>query len=176
MPSPLVALNDVLVGRGELSRVVRIAVSLDGVPFTTYVGDGVLVATPTGSTAYNLAAHGPIVDPRLRTTTLVPLLPYLTFPYPVVLAPDTVVELDPGTRSSADVGGGEARCAMLSVDGQVDLGLAPGQKVRVSSDPRPSRFLRLRPPAYFYTTLTRRLRPDHFWSDPVNGPREEQSG
>lgn len=151
-----VALNDALVGRGEYARVVRVKVSVDGEPFTTCVGDGVLVATPTGSTAYNLAAGGPVLDPRLRSMVLKPLLPYLTFPHPVVLAPDSSVELEVSTDHTAAV----------TIDGQIDLPLGSGERVRIEADPRPSRFLRLRPPSHFYSALVRRLRPDHFWEIP----------
>ncbi len=150
---PYVGLNDVLVSRGELSRVVRVKVAVEGEHFTSYLCDGVLVATPTGSTAYNLAAGGPVLDPRLRSVILTPILPYLTFSYPLVLAPDAGLELDVRTDYTA----------MLTVDGQVDVPLKSGQRVRVAPDPRPGRFLRLRPPTYFYGALRNRLKPDHFW-------------
>ena len=152
---PFVALNDVLVGRGELARIVRVKATINGERFTTYVGDGVLVATPTGSTAYNLAAGGPILDPRLRSLVVTPVLPYLTFSYPLVLAPDTELELEVSA----------AHPAAMTVDGQIDVPLRGGQLVRIAADPRPSRFLRLQPPTCFYSVLSRRLRPDHFWDD-----------
>ena len=152
---PLVALNDVFVGRGELSRVVRIRLSADGQPFTTCHGDGVLVSTPTGSTAYNLAAGGPVLDPRLRSIVLTPVNPYLTFAYPVVLAPDVGMELVVSTDHGA----------ALTVDGQIDVPLPDGAIVRVEPHPRAARFLRLRPPSHFYRDLSGRLRPDHFWTD-----------
>jgi len=155
VPRSLSALNDVLVGRGELSRVVRVQVAVDGERFTTYLGDGVVVATPTGSTAYSLAVGGPVLDPRLRGVVLAPVAPYLTFSYPVVLAPGAEVELEVRT----DYG------AALTVDGQIDVPLRSGQRVRVEPDARPSRFLRLLPPTHFYRVLSQRLRPDHFWDD-----------
>ncbi len=152
---PFGALNDVLVGRGELSRVVRVRVAVAGEHFTTYLGDGVLVATPTGSTAYNLAVGGPVLDPRLRSVVLAPVAPYLTFSYPVVLAPGATVEMEVSTD----------HIAALTVDGQIDVPLRSGQRVVVEPAGHPSRFVRLSPPDHFYRVLSRRLRPDHFWDD-----------
>jgi NAD+ kinase len=154
-PGPFTALNDVLVGRGELSRVVRVQVAVDGQHFTTYLGDGVLVTTPTGSTAYNLAVGGPVLDPRLRSVVVTPVAPYLTFSYPVVLQPEARVVLALGTDY----------VGALTVDGQIDLPLRSGQRVQVEPDGRPARFLRLLPPGQFYRVLSHRLRPDHFWDD-----------
>jgi NAD+ kinase len=154
---PLIAINDALVGRGELSRVVKVTVWIDGARFTTYLGDGLLVATPTGSTAYSLAAGGPVLDPRLSSIILTPIVPYLSFPYPVVLAPGAAVRLAVSTDYSA----------ALTIDGQVDVPLRSGDSVTICSAAQPCRFLRCESPARFYQTLTRRLRPDHFWEEGV---------
>jgi NAD+ kinase len=152
---PLIAINDVQIGRGELSRVVKIGVRIGDTGFTSYLGDGVLVATPTGSTAYSLAAGGPVLDPRLESLVLTPLVPYLSFPYPVVLAPNTTLRLTVSTDYTA----------ALTVDGQVDVPLRSGDVVTISQAANPVRFLRCGPPEQFYRTLTRRLRPDHFWDE-----------
>ena len=149
-----VALNDAFLGRGALSRVVRVRTTVNGARFTTYFGDGVIVATPTGSTAYNLAAGGPVVDPQLEAMVLTPVAPYLTFGHPAVLKADAVVEFE--AFSDAPMG--------LTIDGQIDLPLESGQRVRVTRDPRPVCFLRGQPPTYFFYTLTQRLKPDRFWS------------
>jgi NAD+ kinase len=152
---PILGLNDVFVGRGEYARVVHIRIAIDDVAFTSIVGDGLIVATPTGSTAYNHAARGPILDPRLRSLVLTPVSPYLTFSSPVVLAPDSRIELEVVTDWTAT----------LTVDGQSDVLLRSGWRVRIVPSRRPARFLRLRPPGEFYATLQRRLRPDHFWDE-----------
>ena len=152
---PIVGLNDAFVGRGEYARVVHVRITVDEVPFTSVVGDGLIVATPTGSTAYNHAARGPILDPRLRSLVLTPVSPYLTFSSPVVLAPDSRVELEVVTDWTAT----------LTVDGQHDVLLRSGWRVRIAPSRLRARFLRLRPAGEFYTTLHRRLRPDHFWDE-----------
>lgn len=152
---PILGLNETFVGRGEFARVVRIRIAVDDIPFTSIVGDGLIVATPTGSTAYNHAARGPILDPRLRSFVLTPVSPYLSFASPVVLAPESTVELEVITD----------RTATLTVDGQRDVPLRNGQRVRVSPADRPARFLRLRSPSEFYSSLQARLRPDHFWEE-----------
>lgn len=156
---PLIAINDVLVGRGELSRVVKVTVWIDGARFTTYLGDGLLVATPTGSTAYSLAAGGPVLDPRLASLVMIPIVPYLSFPYPLVLAPGSTVRLAVSTDYSA----------ALTIDGQIDRPLRSGDAVTITRADRPCRFLRCQPPERFYETLTRRLRPDHFWEEGGRG-------
>ncbi|MBK8835187.1 MAG: NAD(+)/NADH kinase [Anaerolineae bacterium] len=142
------ALNDIVIGRGTLARVVRLQVKLDGVAFTTYACDGLIVATPTGSTAYALAAGGPILPPTLRNMILVPIAPHLSLDKPVVLAPTSVVE----TRISTD------HQAILTVDGQNEINLKSDDLVRVSASTRSALLARAQPPAYFYQTLMSRLR------------------
>lgn len=148
-----VFLNDLLLGRGALSRVVRVSLTIDSQHFTTYVGDGLLVATPTGSTAYNVALGGPVVDPRLRSLIVSPVAPYLTFAHPVVLAPNSEIELCFTVDS----------IGALTIDGQIDRPFRLGQRLQIASVAKPARFLRASPPRHFYDALARRLRPDHFW-------------
>ncbi|MDY6906968.1 MAG: NAD(+)/NADH kinase [Chloroflexota bacterium] len=142
------ALNDIVVGRGAIARVVYLRVTIDGAPLTTYKADGVIVATATGSTGYCLAAGGPIIYPQGREMVLKPISPHPTFDNALVLPETAVVGLEVGTDHQA----------VLSVDGQVDLALESGQGVWVCQSPYVARFLRIREPAFFYTTLMERLR------------------
>ncbi len=153
---PMIALNDVVISRGALSRVVRVRTTIDGVRFTTYFGDGIVVATPTGSTAYSLAAGGPILDPQLPNIVLTPIVPYLTFSHPLVLSATCKIDFE--VFSDIDM--------LLSIDGQEDYRLKDGQRLRVRADERPCLFLRAQPPNYFFQTLVKRLRPDRFWMGP----------
>jgi NAD+ kinase len=114
---------------------------------TTYVADGVIVATPTGSTAYALAAGGPILQPELRNLLLTPIAPHLTVVHSLVLLPTAVVELTVSTD----------HLAFLTIDGQVDVPLVNGDVVTISASPHVSHFVRLQSKAYFYRTLTERL-------------------
>src|SRR4029077_6774124 len=104
------ALNDVVVSNGALARIVRCAVSVDGLPFTTYRADGLIVATPTGSTAYSLSVGGPIVDPTGEVLLVSPISPHTLSNRPVVLRPDAVlrITIEPGQQD-----------VILTVDGQV---------------------------------------------------------
>ncbi len=144
----LEALNDVVVSRSSLARVIRITASLNGSTLTTYIADGVIVATPTGSTAYALAAGGPILPPELENILLLPIAPHLSLARPVVLDRDVVVSLEVQTDHGA----------ILTVDGQFLIDLQDGDRVLVTSGPDAARFVRLQPQSYFYKTLMDRLR------------------
>ncbi|NUQ37955.1 MAG: NAD(+)/NADH kinase [Caldilineales bacterium] len=144
----LAALNDVVVSRGSLARVVRIVAEVNGSVLTTYVADGVIVSTPTGSTAYALAAGGPILPPELRNILLLPIAPHLSLARSVVLDRGAVVSLHVRTDHTA----------ILTVDGQFLIDLEDGDKVTVTSSPHTASFVRLQPRSYFYKTLLERLK------------------
>ncbi|MGC8786984.1 MAG: NAD(+)/NADH kinase [Anaerolineae bacterium] len=142
------ALNDVVVSRGRIARVVRIETYVDGQYLTTYVADGVIVATPTGSTAYSLAAGGPILEPSLFNLLLTPIAPHLTVATALVLPATAHVHLGLSTEYEAS----------LTIDGQVDLPLEDGDIVVVAASHNVCRFVRMGERNYFYKTLLERLR------------------
>ena len=114
-----VALNEVVVDRSESGRAVEVLVTINGEDFITHLTDALIVATPTGSTAYSLSAGGPIVEPNFRTLLLTPVAAHTVFNRPMVLAPDTEVVLTvKGHRNG-----------VVSVDGQPIMELEPGQSV-----------------------------------------------
>jgi NAD+ kinase len=141
------ALNDVVISRGSLARVVRLSTYVDGGYLTTYVADGLIVSTATGSTAYALAAGGPIVPPELKNMLLVPLAPHLSLERAIVLSKGSMVRIVAHTDHTA----------ILTVDGQSEVELADGDRVQVVASPRVARFVRLQDRAYFYRTLMKRL-------------------
>jgi NAD+ kinase len=143
------ALNDVVVGRGARARVVQLRAEVDGGYLATYVADGLIVATPTGSTAYALAAGGPILPPQLRNILLVPVAPHLSMARPIVLSQGVTVRIT--------VTGG--RPAVLTVDGKVQAELQSRDYVVVGASPHVARFARVREQTYFYKTLVSRLVP-----------------
>ncbi len=145
---PFYALNDVVVGRMGLGRVVRVRAEIDGRYFTTYIGDGLIVATPTGSTAYALAAGGPILPPELKNIVLVPIAPHLSL--------DRAVVLDEGVRLALTVHT-EGKAA-LTVDGAGEHPMANGDRVEIAAAPFSACFLRLGDRSYFYRLLAARLR------------------
>ncbi len=144
----LEALNDVVVSRSSLARVVRIDAEVNGSPLTTYVADGIIVSTPTGSTAYALAAGGPILPPDLRNILLLAIAPHLSLARPLVLDQDDIIGLQVQTDHAA----------ILTVDGQFLIDLQDGDRVVVTSSPHIARFVRIQPRNYFYKTLIDRLR------------------
>ena len=142
------ALNEVVVARGRLARIVRVATWIDGDYLTSYAADGVIVSTPTGSTGYGLAAGGPILPPELRNIVVVPIAAHLSLDRAVVLAEGSTVRLE----VSAD------HQVILSVDGQFDVEVHTGDTVEVNASTSSARFVRVRSPAYFYRTLMQRLK------------------
>ncbi len=127
----VVALNDVVVARGALARVVRLTVQIDGSHLATFVSDGLVVASPTGSTGYSFSAGGPILHPAARNLVVTPIAGYLTTIRSVVIGPAAVVRC----RIV------DAHEALVSIDGREDLPLAVGDVVEVRAIERPVRFL-----------------------------------
>ena len=142
------ALNDIVVSRGTLARIVRTEVFVDGNRLTTYACDGLIVATPTGSTAYALAAGGPILPPTLQNFVLVPIAPHLSLDRPVVLSQGSTVEIIVHTDHQA----------ILTADGQNETMLQHGDRVVVRASAHVAQFARVQPPSYFYRTLMSRLK------------------
>jgi NAD+ kinase len=126
------ALNEAVVEKLEPGHTVRLKVAIAGADFTTYAADGLIVATPTGSTAYSLSARGPIVSPRHRAMLLTPVSPHMLFDRSLVLSPDETVEIEViGHRS-----------ATLSIDGQPTTTLEPGATVACRPAEVSARFVR----------------------------------
>ena len=142
-----VALNDVVVSRGSIARIVRLETYIDGSYLTTYAADGLIIATATGSTAYALAAGGPILPPQLRNFLLIPIAAHLSMNRAIVLGQGDTVELRVHTDHQA----------ILTVDGQFEYDLRDGDVVSVQASPHTSRFVRLQDRTYFYRTLMDRL-------------------
>ena len=137
------ALNEVVVGRGQNLRPVRLSASVDGRHLTSYVTDGLIASTATGSTAYALAAGGPILPPELRNILLVPIAPHLSVDRAVVLAEGSMVSIR--TRSEN---------AVLSVDGQPSITLMEDDNVNIRAAEVTAQFVRFGDPGYFYRNLT----------------------
>jgi len=142
------ALNDVVVARGAVARVIYVEASIDGEPLTTYKADGVIVATATGSTGYSLAAGGPILHPQAKEFLLLPILPHLSSTYTVVLPSTATVKLRISTTHPAT----------LSIDGHINLPLSSGATVTVKHSSNTARFLRIHPETSFYSSLEQRLK------------------
>lgn len=129
------ALNEAVVEKTASGHTVRLAVSLDGDHFTTYATDGLIVATPTGSTAYAFSARGPIVDPTHRAVLLTPVAPHMLF--------DRSLVLDPATEVAVEVR--DHRAANVSVDGRPLVTLGDGDVVRCRASEHHARLVTFGP-------------------------------
>jgi len=143
------ALNDVVVSRGSLARIVRLTASVDGGYLATYAADGLIIATATGSTAYALAVGGPILPPQLHNILVIPIAPHLSLERAVVLAEGSTVSVEVSTDHTA----------MLTIDGQFEVELQHEDTVIVKASPYRACFVHMQEPTYFYRTLMARLRP-----------------
>lgn len=123
------ALNEAVLEKVRTGRMARLAVDINGTPFTTYAADGVIVATPTGSTAYSFSARGPIVSPRHRCLLLTPVSPHMLFDRSLVL------DADEELRFRVE----DERSVILTLDGQVLGELDAGDVVTCTSGRRPAR-------------------------------------
>lgn len=137
------SLNEVVVGRGLHLRPVHLTVSVDGLQLTRYVADGMIASTPTGSTAYALAAGGPILPPELRNILLMPIAPHLSVDRAVVLSEGSSVAITVRSQN-----------AILSVDGQSPIDLLEDDNVIVCAADVTTQFVRFGDPGYFYRNLT----------------------
>jgi NAD+ kinase len=137
------ALNEVVVGRGGTLRPVRLSASVDGRHLTSYVADGLIASTASGSTAYALAAGGPILPPELRNILLVPIAPHLSVDRAVVLSEGSMVSIRVRSEN-----------AVLSIDGQPSITLMDDDHVDIHAAEVTTRFVRFGDPGYFYHNLT----------------------
>ncbi len=143
------ALNEVVVANGPLSRVLHLRMSVDGKYVTTYAADGLIVATPTGSTAYSLSAGGPLVHPRLQTLLVTPICPHTLTARALLVPPESevtvAVERDPQDT------------VRVTIDGQLGFPLQADDQLHVRRAPHPARFLSVGG-ADFYDKLQSKLR------------------
>ncbi len=138
-----IALNEAVVARGETLRPVHMTAFVDKRELSRYVADGLIAATATGSTAYALAAGGPILPPELRNILLVPIAPHLSVDRAVVLSEGSSVDI--AIKSDN---------AVWSVDGQPPTPLKAGDHVNVAAAEVTAQFVRFGDPGYFYRNIT----------------------
>jgi NAD+ kinase len=146
-PERLVALNDVVVARGSLARVCRLDVAIDDTHLATFIADGLVVASPTGSTGYSFSAGGPILDPSARNLIVTPIAAYLSAIRSVVVGPSQVI------RCTVV----DAFEALVSIDGREDLPLAVGDVVEVHALERPIRLIEPLGAQPFWDLLRRKV-------------------
>lgn len=145
------ALNEAVIAQGAISRLLDVKTMVNGEPLTTFHADGLIVATPTGSTAYSLAAGGPIVHPRMSSIILTPLNPHSFSQKPLVIPGSSIVDIDVLQRVNkflhTDVS--------LTFDGQIYVTLAHGDKLRIQTHEKPVLFIRREEDTFFETLRTK---------------------
>lgn len=142
------ALNDVVLARGDGPHAIRLQLSIDGAETARYTADGMIVASPTGSTAYALAAGGPVIHPTMNVMLAIPVAAHLAIARGFVVPADGTITL---TASAY-------RTTVVTLDGQVTISYVTGDQLIVTTSPQTARFVRLGAPNYFYTTLQERLK------------------
>lgn len=128
----LLSLNEVVIEKKDAGHTVRLGVDIDKAPFTTYAADGLIIATPTGSTAYSMSARGPILSPRLRALLVTPVSPHMLF--------DRSMVLDPRESIRVEVLG--HRSVSVAIDGALVHTLSPGDVIEIKAADEVARFVR----------------------------------
>ena len=134
------ALNDFVLHKGGFARVVRLSISIDGESIGVYSADGVIISTPTGSTAYSLSAGGPVVVPTVESIIITPISAHMLAVRPLVIAPDAEVIVETFQNPEE---------LIVTVDGQVGTNLGSGEKLVVRRAPNPVRIVRFPGTSFF---------------------------
>ena len=154
------ALNDAVIAAKTAARMLKLDLLVDDEPVATYIGDGLIISTPVGSTAYNLAAGGPVVEPGSRSILVTPLAPHTLASRPLVLDADRRLTIRPAYR--------QQRSASLVLDGQRLVTLTTDQEVRVQQAEHPVRMVSIVDRSFFQT-----LRQKFRWGGSVPLPDED---
>jgi NAD+ kinase len=139
-------LNDVVINKGALARIVDMETSVNGRYLTTFKADGLIVSTPTGSTGYSLSANGPIIHPELECISITPICPHTLTNRPLVMAGDAAIAI---TLDSMD------EAVFLTLDGQVGVKLIAGDVVQIKKSAHATRLIQSRSKDYFEVLRTK---------------------
>lgn len=150
-------INEVVVCRGQFVRPIQIQAEVDDSLLTTYVADGLIASTPTGSTAYALAASGPILPPELRNILIIPVAPHLSMDRAIILSEGSGVKMTVHTRHEA----------VMSIDGHPPIPMLDGDSVLVRANHLTVNFVRFQDPGYFYRNIAKYME-----QNPLTGNRE----
>ena len=146
------ALNEIVVSQGAIARLIQLKTTINGVQFTTFRADGIIISTPTGSTAYNLAAGGPILHPSSAEIIITPINPHTLTQKPLGIPSHSHVTVEVLRRESSH----EDVRISLTIDGQTHHEIARGDHVEITTHPEKIRFLRKEKDS-FYETLRDKL-------------------
>ena len=146
-----IVLNDVVISKGTLARMIELRISIQGQFVTNLRADGLIIGTPTGSTAYSLSAGGPIINPAVQALILTPISPHTLTHRPLIVPENVEVEV---TLTSRDDG------AMATLDGQVGIAITQGDTAVIQSTDRRTKLIRF-PESHHYEVLREKLK----WGD-----------
>ncbi len=146
-----IVLNDVVISKGTLARMIELKVAIQGHFVTNLRGDGLIVSSPTGSTAYSLSAGGPIIDPAVESLILAPICPHTLTHRPLIVPGGAEIDV---TLTSKDDG------AMATLDGQVGVAISQGDTVVIAMAEQRTRLIRF-PESNYYDVLREKLK----WGD-----------
>lgn len=146
-----VVLNDVVISKGTLARMIELRIAIQGQFVTNLRGDGLIVSTPTGSTAYSLSAGGPIISPAVQSLILTPICPHTLTHRPLIVPGNVEIEV---TLTSRDDG------AMATLDGQVGIAMTQGDTAVIKASEHRTRLIRF-PESHYYDVLREKLK----WGD-----------
>lgn len=146
-----VVLNDVVISKGTLARMIELKIAIQAQFVTNLRGDGLIVGTPTGSTAYSLSAGGPIINPAVQSLILTPICPHTLTHRPLIVPGNVEIEV---TLTSKDDG------AMVTLDGQVGIAMAQGDTAVIQASDHRTRLIRF-PESHYYDVLREKLK----WGD-----------
>jgi len=146
-----VVLNDVVISKGTVARMIELKIAIQGRFVTNLRGDGLIVSSPTGSTAYSLSAGGPIIDPAVQSLILTPICPHTLTHRPLIVPGNAEIEV---TLASKDAG------SMATLDGQVGVAMTQGDTVVIQTSEHRTRLIRF-PESNYYDVLREKLK----WGD-----------
>ena len=146
-----VVLNDVVISKGTLARMIELKIAIQGRFVTNLRGDGLIVSSPTGSTAYSLSAGGPIIDPAVQSLILTPICPHTLTHRPLIVPGNAEIDV---TLTSKDDG------AMVTLDGQVGVAVTQGDTIVIQTSEHRTRLIRF-PESNYYDVLREKLK----WGD-----------
>jgi NAD+ kinase len=138
---PSIALNEFTITRSTIEKVIKMEIVVNDISIKSFVGDGIIIATPTGSTAYSLSAGGPVVEPKAETIIITPICPHTLFSRSIILGPDKVLEVRLNSRNEKDI---------FSVDGKTVVLSRPTQYLlRVTRSKKQLNLISFNPNAFF---------------------------
>ena len=142
------ALNDAVMARGALSRIIDWTVSFRGTEVCKYRSDGLIIATPTGSTAYSLSAGGPVIDPNMQCAVLTPICPHSLLTRPVVFGPDFDLKIKADSSGESEI--------YLTLDGETSIQIHDGEEIRATRSEMKIELINLKK-RHFYEVVNEKM-------------------